>query len=102
MKKILILISCLFVLSCHKDADDVFVGKWTDGHYRHISITKNGNGYLVNDISNGGKRYVAKRFGDELLVTTGTGVSAFNYEKATDGLFAGQVNFFREKASKKN
>ena len=96
MKKLLILACCLAAVACKRPNDDKFIGKWTDGHYRHISINTAKDGYVVDDISNGGKIYPAKRLGDELIVTTETGISIFNYLKATDGLFAGQVNLHRE------
>jgi hypothetical protein len=96
MKMIFVLIGCLLVISCNDNPGDKFVGKWTDGHLRHIAIETTAGGYIVDDISMGHKKYFAKLLNDELVVTTQTGVSLFNYIKSTDELFAGQVDFHRE------
>jgi hypothetical protein len=98
MKRILILASCLLALalSCKSRPADKYVGNWTDGRFRHISITATNGGYIVDDISSGNKKYFAKRLDKELIVKTQTGISIFNYMPATDGLFAGEVVLHRE------
>ena len=96
MKKLLIPLICIFIVACHKSPAEGFIGNWTDGSWRHITISPaSGGGYVVKDISMGNKKYQAQLIGDELMVKIDKGNSTFNYLSKTDELMAGAVWFHR-------
>jgi hypothetical protein len=96
MKKFLVLFTCLLAISCHKNPADGFIGNWTDGTWRHITITAaKGGGYVVKDISLGNRKFQAQLVGNELMVNIDKGNSTFDYLPQTDQLMAGAVWFHR-------
>jgi hypothetical protein len=103
MKKFFVIITCLLALACnsHKNdkPGDEFIGKWTDGTWRHFSIEAAKGGYIVTDISEGHKKFFATYVKDmnALAVQTPKKLSIFSYVKAKDEIFAGVANFHREK-----
>jgi len=97
MKKFLIIACCLFVFSCQQAAKSKFIGKWTDGKWRHIEITADNNGFTVEDFSGGDVKYKASLVNNnELMVKSDKGNSIFNYIDGADKLYAGVVEFHRE------
>ena len=101
MKRLLVIVFCLLVISCKRHFNSKFLGKWTDGTWRHIVISADASGYLVEDISGGDKTYRATILNtNEMIVDIKHGVSTFNYIGETDELFAGPVLFHRESKTK--
>ncbi|HEY5407051.1 MAG TPA: hypothetical protein VIJ92_08185 [Ginsengibacter sp.] len=100
MKKLLIILICFVVLSCRQHYNSKFIGKWTDGTWRHIVISADDKGYVVEDVSGGDKKYRANLISNELIVDIKVGKSTFNYISGTDQLFAGPVLFHREAKTK--
>src|SRR5579862_4977861 len=103
MKKLFTIVASLLMIACNSPKNDKpgdqFIGKWTDGTWRHFSIVETKGGYTVTDISEGNKKFFATYIKDmdALAVQTPKKLSIFSYIKTKDEIFAGVANFHREK-----